>query len=81
MPRRVLLIMLVVAVVLPIAITLVAGVAALLGAMGDAAGQAVLGRVALAGGIVWGIHLVCLLLVQAIHLLAGGDSATEDHES
>jgi hypothetical protein len=76
-PRRAVLALVVAALVLPIGITLILGLAALLGAMGDAAGKAVLARVALAGGIVWGIDLVCLLLVQAVASLGEPEQEEE----
>jgi hypothetical protein len=64
--RRLLLALIALAVILPIAISIVAGVGALLGAMGDAIGGRVLGWIALAGGIVWVIVLVGLVLFQAV---------------
>ena len=73
MPDRVVLSLLVVAVVLPIALAVVLGVAALLTQMGDVAGGAVLHRVALTGGILWVIDLICLVLVLAVGSLRGPD--------
>jgi hypothetical protein len=74
-PRRAIAAMVAAALILPIAICVTLGLAALLGAMGDASGKAVLDRVALAGGIVWGVDLICLLLAQAVQSL--GDSGPE----
>ena len=62
--------------VLPIAILVVIAVSRMLSAMGDLGGAAVLDRLALAGGILWIILLVCLLLAQAIHALGRGDDET-----
>jgi hypothetical protein len=64
--------------VLPIAIVLVLGVARLLTAMGDAAGGTVLGWIALAGGILWGITMICLLVALGLHSLAPSDDSPRD---
>jgi hypothetical protein len=68
-PRRALTLLLTTGCVLPVAITIVVGVARLLTAMGDEAGALALDRTALALGILWVIGLVCLLLALAIHIL------------
>jgi type VI protein secretion system component VasK len=72
-PDRFVLALSVASLLLPISLCVVLGVAALLGAMGDSAGGAVLQRIALAGGIFWIIDLICLLLVLAIGALRGPD--------
>ena len=72
-PDRIVLSLIVVAVLLPITLCVVLGVAALLAQMGDAAGGAVLHRIALAGGILWAIDLICLVLALAIGSLRGPD--------
>jgi hypothetical protein len=61
------------ALILPVAISIVIGTAALLGAMDDAVGAAVLRYVALACGLAWVIDLACLVVVLAIHWLAQKD--------
>jgi hypothetical protein len=71
-PRRTIFRLLVAAVLLPITICVVAGVAALLGGMGDDAGAAALRWIALAGGILWVIDLVSLVLLLAISAAGGG---------
>jgi hypothetical protein len=53
----------------PVAIVMVMAVGRLLGAMQDTAAAAVLDRVALALGIVWGMNLVCLLIAVALESL------------
>ncbi len=68
---RVVLSLLAIAILLPVALCVVLGVAALLAQMGDAAGGAVLYRIALAGGIVWIIDLILLVLALAIRSLRG----------
>ena len=78
-PRRVVLTLAATAIFLPIAICVFFGVAALLGAMGDSTGGGVLLRVALGCGILWGIDLICLVLVLAIGVLSGPDES-EDRE-
>jgi hypothetical protein len=72
-PKRVTLVLLVGTILLPIAIAVILGVAALLSAMGDTAGGGVLQRVALACSIVWALDLICLVLVLAIR-------AVNDHD-
>jgi hypothetical protein len=71
-PRRIVFHLLVAAILLPIAICVVAGVAALLGGMGDASGAGALRWIALAGGILWGVDLVCLVVLLAISAIGGG---------
>jgi hypothetical protein len=63
------------AVLLPIAILVVLGTGELLGAMDDALGEAVLHRIALAGGVLWVIDLLGLLLVLALNSLDNGESS------
>ena len=72
-PHGVVLALVAVALLLPITICVIFGTAALLTAMGDAAGGAVLYRIALACGIVWVIDLIGLLLLVAIGTLRGPD--------
>ena len=72
-PQRIVLVLTVLAVVLPIIVCVVIGVAALLDGMGDFAGGAMLHRIALFGGILWAIGLIGLLLVLAIGSLRGPD--------
>jgi hypothetical protein len=72
-PNRIILSLIVAAVLLPITICVVFGVAALLNQMGDAVGGAVLNRIALAGGILWVIDLICVVLSLAIGSLHGPD--------
>jgi hypothetical protein len=72
-PDRVVLSLVVAAVLLPITLCVLLGVAALLTQMGDAAGGAVLDRIALAGGILWAIDLISLLLTLAVGSLWGRD--------
>jgi hypothetical protein len=72
-PQRATLALLAGTILLPIAICVVLGVAALLSAMGDATGGGVLQRVALACGIVWVVDLICLVLLLAVQ-------AVKDHD-
>jgi hypothetical protein len=73
LPHRFVLTLVVAAVLLPIILCVVLGVAALLSAMGDSLGGAVLLRIALAGGMLWVIDLVCLVMVLALGSLHGPD--------
>lgn len=68
--RKAVLILLIAAVALPIIVTVLSGAASLFASLGDAAAATFLGRVALAGGLVWTIELICLLLVLAWNSLA-----------
>jgi hypothetical protein len=43
------------------------GVSSLLGALGDASGSAGVARFALACGILWGVDLVCLVLMLGMN--------------
>jgi hypothetical protein len=72
-PHRIVLALMAIAIVLPITICVVVGVAALLNEMGDIFGGAMLHRTALVLGIFWAVDLICLLLVLAIGTLRGPD--------
>ena len=63
-------------VVLPIGISVLVAVSALLVAMGDATGGVVVRYVALACGILWVIGLICLVLLQGFHALKEAPGAT-----
>ena len=72
-PRRLVLALIVATILLPIILCVVLGVASLLDLMGDSSGGMVLHRIALAGGILWIVDLICLLLVLAIAAIRGPD--------
>jgi hypothetical protein len=72
-PHCIVLTLIATALLLPITICVVFGVAALLASMGDATGGAALYRIALGCGILWVIDLICLVLVLAIGELRGPD--------
>lgn len=55
-----------VALLLPIALMVILGTAALLGSMGDPTAGRVLGWIALGIGIAWLVDLVALVILQAI---------------
>ncbi len=61
------------ALLLPIAICVVLALSSLLGAMNDTRGGEALRYVALGGGILWVIDLICLLLVQGVNSLIDRD--------
>lgn len=77
LPRVVVLLLLVGALILPVAISVLFGLAKLLVAMGDSVGAAVLDRVALAAGVFWVLDLVALIVVQTIASLLAEDSHNE----
>ena len=68
-PASVVLLLLVGALMLPVATSILFGLGKLLTAMGDSSGGTVLGWIALAAGVVWSLDLICLVLVQAINSL------------
>jgi hypothetical protein len=67
--RKVLLVLVTSAAILPMAIAVVLGVGRLLAAMQDAAGAAVLDRVALGLGILWALNLISLVMALALERL------------
>ena len=73
LPRGVLRVLIAVALVLLVtllvAVSVVGGLAWLLGAMGDVPGQTVLGGIALACGLLAVIDLIFLVLALAVHSL------------
>lgn len=77
-PVSVVLLLLVGAVVLPMAISLLFGLGRLLAAMGDAQGGAVMGWISLAAGVVWTLDLVALVLVQTINSLGENRQNPQD---
>ncbi|HTU26718.1 MAG TPA: hypothetical protein VMF30_15020 [Pirellulales bacterium] len=64
--RRALISLAVAALLLPIVTVILVATARLLAAMQDAAGAAVVDRLALAVGVLWVTDLVALVIVQAI---------------
>jgi hypothetical protein len=73
--RRLVVTLTVSAVIFPIVLCVLEGVGALLRGMGDHLGGSVLDYAALAGGILWLINLICLILALAIASIGGhGDS-------
>ncbi|HVX62523.1 MAG TPA: hypothetical protein VHC19_18035 [Pirellulales bacterium] len=67
-------------VLLPIAMLLLEGVAAVLGAMQDASGAAMLQRTALGLGLVWAFLAICLLLALAANAAAAPDDSPHRDE-
>lgn len=72
-PHRIVVALIAVTLLLPITICVVFGVSALLDEMGDTAGGAVLHRIALGCGILWGVDLISLVIVLAVGTLRGPD--------
>jgi hypothetical protein len=67
--RRAVVLLIAGVAVLPLAAWAVVAVAALLGAMEDAAGELMLRRIAWLCGALWAIDLVCLVVALAINSL------------
>ena len=61
------------ALLAPVCICILLGIAVLLEGMGDVVGGLVLRRITLAAGIVWVINLISLLLVIALNTLRVSD--------
>ncbi|MEE8450959.1 MAG: hypothetical protein V3R99_03560 [Thermoguttaceae bacterium] len=78
-PRRAILLLIAAALALPIVICVILAVGSVLLAMDDTSGFVVLRRIALAGGILWAIDLICLLVVLALNALAD-DASSDDRE-
>ena len=76
-PRSILTTLVALAAVLPIVALVLLGVAALLGAMQDVSGQAVVTRLGLAAGILWIIDLVVLLVSIGIDALGRGSRSDD----
>jgi hypothetical protein len=76
--RRILTWLVTAALVLPISLSIAVAAARLLAAMQDAAGAAVLDRVALALGIIWVLGLVSLVIALALALLTAPSHAQGD---
>lgn len=72
-PPSVVLFLLVGALMLPVAISILFGLGRLLTAMGDSSGGTVLGWIGLAAGVLWSLDLIGLILVQAINSLGSED--------
>jgi hypothetical protein len=66
---KALYLLLIAGLLLPIAISVIVALAALLTAMQDTTGGAALRYVALAGGVLWVVDLVAIVLVQAMDSL------------
>jgi hypothetical protein len=75
--RVLLLILILAAILLPVAICLLIGLGRLLGAMGDSVGGVILDRVALGVAVLWVLDLIWLLLALAIERLCGPDEPPE----
>ena len=76
-PQRVLFLLITIALVLPIGLCMVLALGRLLTVMGDEPGGLVLDRIALAGGILWALDLICLILAQGINALADSNDRTD----
>jgi hypothetical protein len=65
---------------LPIVLCVLMAAARLLEGMQDAPGAAALARISLACYILWAIDLIGLIIVQAMHALAGSDRKDDELE-
>ena len=68
------------AIVLPIAVAILCGVGSLLGALGDPAGSLGVSRMALACGILWGVDLICLVLMLGVNATVALPHVGRDEE-
>ena len=72
-PAAIVVLLLVGALMLPVAISILFGLGRLLAAMGDSTGGTVMGWIALAAAVLWVLDLVGLILVQTINSLGSDD--------
>jgi len=79
--RRWLIQLLVAAILLPIVICVLVGVARLLAGMADASGAQVLDYLALGVAIVWVIDLLAILILLAIDSVSRGEGPVDDELS
>ena len=77
-PRWLLLALICAAIVLPVALCVVAAVAALLIATGDSLAGGVLGWIGVALGIFWVVDLVVLIVAQGVMALDDRDEPPEE---
>lgn len=75
--RRLLAPLLIGALLLPIVILVLVGLARLFAAMGDERGATAVDYVALGVAVVWVVDLIALVLAQALHLLQAPDEPDE----
>jgi len=75
--KRIVLLLIAVAVVLPIVVCVVLAVAALLVAMNDAEGGGVLRYIAWGCGVLWGVDLICLVLAVGLRVLTDHDEVED----
>ena len=76
--RRVQLVLIAVALLLPMAVCVLLALGTVLGAMGDSNGKVVLGVIAWSCGGLWILDLICLLLAQAVNSLAEPPETPEE---
>jgi len=72
-PRWTILVLTTGALVLPIAICVIWALSQLLVAMDDAAGGVALRYIAMGGGIMWVVDLICLVVIQGLNSLIDRD--------
>ena len=75
--RKLMSCLLVIALLLPIALSVSWGVSQLLAAMNDATGATIVQRTGLVAAVVWVVVLICLLLALAINAVAA-DTRPDD---
>ena len=76
--RRVLAVLVGVALVLTIALAALLVTGHVLGKMGDAAGREVLDAIALGVGVVWVVDMVCLVLALGTNALVEGENPPDE---
>jgi preprotein translocase subunit SecG len=73
--------LLIIAVLLPIALSVSWGVSQLLAAMNDATWAAIVRRTGLVVAVVWVVVLICLLLALAVNAVAADATSDESADS
>jgi hypothetical protein len=76
--RQTLVVLLLGALLLPITICVLVAASGLLATMQDASGAAVLGRIAQAGGVLWSLTLIVLLIALGVNSIATKSPSDRD---
>lgn len=77
-PKTALVWMMSVALVLTVALVVLLVTGHVLGKMGDATGQSVLDAIALAGGLLWAVNIICLVFALGVNAIGDDDHSSSD---
>ena len=77
-PRRVLSLLVALAIVLTISLSVILGLASVIGKMGDVGGQYVLQWIALGIGVLWAIDAICLILALGVNAMTDAENPPDE---